>query len=164
GETSTNPLRVAALVPPVDRDRAALRPRPLGGQRDGEGGTGFFERTRARRAGADGPDEGGQFLAVGGPEAIPEVAIRGRGRAGGGRLHRTDPTASVVPDHDAVAGAEDLEPDVIAERIATRPGDDHQPAARQMQDGCADVDVVELLHPGSVEAGAVRVDLGDLFT
>ena len=69
----------------------------------------------------------------------------------------------VLADHDAVAGPEHLEPHVVAERIATRPGDDHEAAARQLQDGRRNVDVVQFVDPGRVEAGAVRVDLGDLF-
>ena len=32
-----------------------------------------------------------------------------------------------------------------------------------MQDGCRNVDVVQLADPGRVEAGAVCIDLGDLF-
>ena len=43
------------------------------------------------------------------------------------------------------------------------PGDDHEAAARQAQNGCRNVDVVQLADPGRVEAGAVCVDLGDLF-
>src|SRR5207244_7960457 len=104
------------------------------------------------------------LLAISGLEPIPEVAMGGPWRAGGSRLHRTNRAAGVLTHHDAVARPEHLEPDVVAERIATRPGNDHEAASRQMQDGRSDIDVFELAHPGSVEAGADGIHLGDLFS
>src|SRR5205823_2171011 len=157
-----NPAGVPGLVRRLDSHGTARPARTFRGLRDRECGARLVERAPARPVCADRLDEGGQLGAVGRLEAVPEVTVglRGRGRSG---LDGADRGAPVVADGDAVVRSEHLEAHVIAEWITAGAGEDHEPAARQMQNGRGDVDVVELVDPRRVETGTVGVGLGDLL-
>src|SRR5262245_53039303 len=85
-----------------DGDRAILGERAVGGDRDLEGGAGFAEVAGARRSAARGVYEGRELGAVGGCEAVHEVAVArvcGRRRAG---LERAERRSRIDADRDAV--------------------------------------------------------------
>ena len=75
------------------------------------------------------------------------------------RLDRPQRQASSQPTTDAVAGAQQLHPDVVAERVVTRDGEDAERPAREPERDHAGVDVPVLLELREVQHGAVRVDL-----
>ena len=94
------------------------------------------ERARARAAVAHRVDERGELGAVRRLEALDEVR-RTPSAAGGaapGSTERSGLRAS-SPTAMLSAGAEDLEPDVVAERVAARPREDRERAVAEPQRG-----------------------------
>ena len=126
----------------LDRDGAPLGARAVGGERDDERGAGLGQRARARAAVAHRRDERRELGAVGGLEALDEVRVAAAAVAvaapGSTRAERA---ARIDADGDAVAGAEDLEPDVVAERVVARAREDRERAAAEPQHRRRRVDV-----------------------
>src|SRR5205807_7664924 len=79
------------------------------------------------------------------------------------RARRAERGALVEADGDAVGTAEDLDPDVVPERIPAGAGEDPECAAAQPEDGDGGVDVAVPLEPAQLPDGAVGVDLRDLL-
>ena len=89
-----------------------------------------------------------------------------RAPAGGGApgSTRAERRARVDADGDAVGGAEELEPDVVAERVAARAGEDRR--ARRSRAGARPTAASTSpwsREPGRLAHGAVGVDLDDLL-
>ena len=96
-------------------------------------------------------------------ESLHEIAVGGGGRLRGARFERADRAARVQAGGDAVPGAEELEPDVVAERIVPCSREDRKRPAAQLEHGGRDVDVVVVGEPRRLAHGAVGVDLDDLL-
>src|SRR5439155_10202151 len=146
-----------------DRDGAPLGAGAVGGERGEERGARLAERARALAAASNRGDERCELIAVRGLEALHEVAVAGTvvpGRAG---LDRADRAAPVDADGDAVGRAEDLEADVVAERVVAGSREDAERAAAEPEHRDGGVDVPVGGEPRRLAHGAVGVDLDDLL-
>src|SRR5262249_60643113 len=88
----------------LDRNRPALCPRAVGGERGDEGGPRLAERADALASLADGLDERRELRSVGGPEALHEVPVAGAVRLAGSRLHRAGRARVVHPARESGRG------------------------------------------------------------
>src|SRR2546421_6171550 len=147
----------------LDRDGTPLGPGAVGGERDEQRGAGFLERARAFPACPNRSDERRELGAIRRREALEEVAVAGSGRRRAG-LDGANGAARVDADGDAVRRPEDLEPDVVAERIVARSREDPERAAAQPEHRDRSVDVAVTLEPRRLAYGAIRIDLEDLLT
>ena len=87
---------------------------------DAQRGDTIAGRARARDLPARDPDECGEFGGVRRRETVDEIGPRRAGRRRHARLDGAERRARPQPTDDAVARAEQLGPDVVAERIVAR--------------------------------------------
>lgn len=136
--------------------------RPGGGLRDPERLDAVPAGARARHLAPRDAEERGELGPIGILEP-DEEALPGRPRRGrDARLERADRRPRAEPDGHAVARAEDLRPDVVAERVVARHVEDRERPVPHPQGGDCGVHVAVL--PEHLEAAhrAVGVDLLDL--
>ena len=105
-----------------------------------------------------------EFSSIGRLEADEEVLPRRPGRRGDARLDRAHRGARPEADADGIARAEQLGPDVVAERIVARDGQHGQRTARQAQRRDGRVDVAVLREDREAQDAAVGIDLLDLLS
>jgi len=81
-------------------------------------------------------------------KAVEKILVAHTGRMHGSGLDRPERASRIDAHGDAVRGAEYLEPDVIAEWISARPGEDPERAVAEPHRGDGGVDVVVAFEPG----------------
>src|SRR5258705_7555165 len=134
GRTRDPVSRRATVPPPFNRTagplpsawdlleshRSVLMERPGRRLCDAQRGDAIARRARARDLPVRDPDECGEFGGVRRCETIDEVGPRRTGRRWHARFDRAERRARPPADGHAVARAEQLGPDVVAERIVAR--------------------------------------------